>query len=407
MNILKNNPKSFNESKLNEKINIGFFLIGNGEWQGGLNYQRTVLSIIANKISKNIKAKVFVSEDNYDLANKAFSQFLEEPLIIDERAANAGQGTRAIKSLIVGSDKLAEDLMHENHIDIVFENARFFGRKLSIPCLSWIPDFQHRDLPYLFNFYNWCKRELGFRMQTEKSGKRQILLSSKTAQLNCENYYPASKGRTHVASFVPNINIKDIYNLSKNIKLKYDLPDKFYYLPNQFWTHKNHKAVLSALIILKKRGALNKVPPIIMSGSTHDYRSVDFYKSIMNKAKYEDLTSWFIHIGMIPHEDVLALNAISKAIINPSKFEGWSSSVEEAKALGSSMILSDIPVHKEQAPSALFFDLNDDKSLAEILYNFSQNDNSDKVNICDLEQNLKKSQDNFAKKFETAIMKTL
>ena len=40
----------------------------------------------------------------------------------------------------------------------------------------------------------------------------------------------------------------------------------------------------------------------------------------------------------------------SLALINPSYFEGWSTSVEEAKSLGKRVILSDIPVHREQNP---------------------------------------------------------
>jgi glycosyltransferase involved in cell wall biosynthesis len=56
------------------------------------------------------------------------------------------------------------------------------------------------------------------------------------------------------------------------------------------------------------------------------------------------------------------------AVINPSKFEGWSSSVEEAKSFGKKIILSSIPVHLEQAPSnAFYFDFNDSVSLKKIL----------------------------------------
>jgi glycosyltransferase involved in cell wall biosynthesis len=39
----------------------------------------------------------------------------------------------------------------------------------------------------------------------------------------------------------------------------------------------------------------------------------------------------------------------STALINPSLFEGWSTTVEEAKSTGTPMILSDLGVHREQA----------------------------------------------------------
>ena len=40
----------------------------------------------------------------------------------------------------------------------------------------------------------------------------------------------------------------------------------------------------------------------------------------------------------------------SIALINPSKFEGRSSTVEQGKSMGEKIILSTIPVHKEQKP---------------------------------------------------------
>jgi glycosyltransferase involved in cell wall biosynthesis len=54
------------------------------------------------------------------------------------------------------------------------------------------------------------------------------------------------------------------------------------------------------------------------------------------------------------------------AFINPSRFEGWSTSVEEAKSMGKQIVLSDIPVHREQAPSrGFFFADNDPRALAD------------------------------------------
>src|SRR5690606_26082660 len=56
----------------------------------------------------------------------------------------------------------------------------------------------------------------------------------------------------------------------------------------------------------------------------------------------------------------------SVAVINPSLFEGWSSTVEEAKALGKSVILSNIPAHVEQNPhKGIFFDPKNPYELAE------------------------------------------
>jgi glycosyltransferase involved in cell wall biosynthesis len=81
-------------------------------------------------------------------------------------------------------------------------------------------------------------------------------------------------------------------------------------------------------------------------------------------------------LGLIPYEDVLNLIYFSKALINPSFFEGWSSTVEEAKSIGTLSIISDIPIHREQSPkNVIYFDPNDSVNLAEILENILLNGN--------------------------------
>ena len=57
----------------------------------------------------------------------------------------------------------------------------------------------------------------------------------------------------------------------------------------------------------------------------------------------------------------------SIAVINPSLIEGWSTTVEEAKSLGVPLILSDIPVHREQNQEVMFFDPRSARSLAETM----------------------------------------
>jgi len=53
-------------------------------------------------------------------------------------------------------------------------------------------------------------------------------------------------------------------------------------------------------------------------------------------------------------------------VIQPSLFEGWSTVIEDARALGRPVIASDIPVHREQlGDTARYFIPRDPASLAE------------------------------------------
>ena len=125
--------------------------------------------------------------------------------------------------------------------------------------------------------------------------------------------------------------------------------------------------VVSALTILAETDRLDGVPPIVLTGRTEDPRDPYLYERLIDRADNCGLTAHFRHLGLVPYADVLALNAAADYLLNPSTFEGWSTPVEEAKALGTSMILSDLKVHREQAPEATYFPPSDAMALADVL----------------------------------------
>jgi len=78
-----------------------------------------------------------------------------------------------------------------------------------------------------------------------------------------------------------------------------------------------------------------------------------------------DVLDCFRVLGRIPFDHLVGLMQHAIALMNPSRFEGWSTSVEEAKSMGKQIVLSDIPVHREQAPErGFFFPANDPEALA-------------------------------------------
>ena len=86
----------------------------------------------------------------------------------------------------------------------------------------------------------------------------------------------------------------------------------------------------------------------------------------MELLKTLEVESQFKILGIIPYKEMISLMYHSAAVINPSMFEGWSTTVEESKILNKSILLSDIPVHKEKNPKkASFFNLSSPVELAE------------------------------------------
>ena len=79
---------------------------------------------------------------------------------------------------------------------------------------------------------------------------------------------------------------------------------------------------------------------------------------------------------MIPYKDLMDLMYFSIAVINPSKSEGWSSTVEQAKSMGKMVLLSNLKVHKEQLPCRNFyFSPTNQEKLKKKMINLSINFN--------------------------------
>jgi glycosyltransferase involved in cell wall biosynthesis len=150
-----------------------------------------------------------------------------------------------------------------------------------------------------------------------------------------------------------------------DLRRLYSFDGPYFLLPNQFWAHKNHRVVFSALQRLKRQ---NKSFLVLATGSPKDYRNPSFFSSLMQYAAECGVLSSFRVLGQIPFDHLGGLMRHATAFINPSRFEGWSTSVEEAKSMGKQIVLSDIPVHREQAPErGFFFPPENPDALAEAL----------------------------------------
>jgi glycosyltransferase involved in cell wall biosynthesis len=190
---------------------------------------------------------------------------------------------------------------------------------------------------------------------------RTVLLSSEDARGDCERFYPQSLGKTAVARFAVRPALQPGEN-DPQVPANHGLPARYFYLPNQYWVHKNHSRVVDALRILRDRGS--KVV-VASSGNPRDPRYADHYAQLRAKVAAEGVAEQFLFLGNIPSRDVAILMRSSVAILNPSLFEGWSTTVEEGKSLGARMVLSNLAVHREQTGSAAeFFDPHDPSAIA-------------------------------------------
>ena len=76
-----------------------------------------------------------------------------------------------------------------------------------------------------------------------------IVVSSNDALNDLKNFAPGYYTKTNVLHFVSQpINKYDELD-KRMLEKKYNINDNFFYMPNQFWKHKNHLTVLKLLSV--------------------------------------------------------------------------------------------------------------------------------------------------------------
>jgi glycosyltransferase involved in cell wall biosynthesis len=333
---------------------VAFTLISAANWTGtgGYNYLVNLAQVLSTHAQDRVQMVLFVGTETLAANVGPFAAIPRVEIVRAAAFNDTRRNQRLRQALWTGCDRAAAHAFREHRIDVLFECAQFHGRRFPFPSVAWITDFQHRHLPELFSFGAYWKRDLGFRAQI--SSGRQVMLSSEDSRSDCEAFFPQSVGRTSVvrsAMLPPDSSDVDS---DRAIALGYQLPECYFYLPNQFWKHKNHGTVIEALRILRQKGSN---PVVAASGREEDYRHPDHFAGLQALVSAYGLTHNFRFLGVVPRPHVFALMRVCTALINPSLSEGWSTPVEEAKSLGVPMLLSDLRVHREQAGDrAHYFD---------------------------------------------------
>ena len=385
-------------------IRIAFTFIDGSNWKGGHHYLLNLIRLLNLYQKDSVIPILFIGEE-YTTAEIAPFQAISGIEIVRTSLLNKNRRVYSLtQALLLGRDVALRGLFDLHRIDSVFEAAQFFGWNFGLPAIAWIPDFQHLALPGLFSALARWKRDIGFRAQV--LGRRIIMLSSEDARRTCEANYLNTRGYTRTVRFAvpsgPDVSIKD----ARKIANDYGLPEYFFYMPNQFWRHKNHIRVLEALAILRQQGVPNVV---VASGKKSDSRDPGYSLRLQALVKQHGVENVFYSLGLIPYSHVRALMVTSVALLNPSLFEGGSTTVEEARALGIPMVLSDLDVHKEQmGEKATYFDRYSSKSLANVLKCFQPlNDTKRKQHAdeakCDAKQRIRHFSEEFTSLVKSCV----
>lgn len=370
--------------------NIGFIL-RDPNWHGGINYLRSLTSAISLIKKKNINIYLFTSSDqNLKILNN-FQTKIIKSFFFNQNFIN--RIINKFSFLLFKKNIFIERVLRKNKINIL-SHTNYTNLK-EIKTVSWIGDFQYIHYPTFFGKLI-VERNKALHDDLVKNSNK-VIVSCDFSKNDFIKRYVNFKNKVNILKFVPTIIEPKKLQKFSEIKKRYNISKNFYFVPNQFWKHKNHECIFKAIKYLNSKKIF---PNIVLAGKLDDYRNPDYInnvKEILNSKKIKNLK----YLGELKYIEICSLLYNCKAVINPSFFEGWSTSVEESKIYNKTCILSNIPTHLEQKPkNGIYFDPNSYKELAKIIQKLEKKKNDNlKFN--------KKKYINERKKFAIKYLKIL
>jgi glycosyltransferase involved in cell wall biosynthesis len=353
----------------NKTFSIGLVAVGGRGWIGGGLYIAHIFEslLVWRSAHPEFPLKIFIICSDLERLKKEFPVYLKADGFVTDfspsflaKLLSKGLAifSKLLPSVCIPSVQFLG--FGKNNLNFVYPFVGSFYPLAGPRFAAWIPDFQHRYLPEYFNSAEINARDVNFGRIAQNS--TDIVFSSKDSLKSFSEFYPCSRARLHVLPFcsIPPASLWAQH--PSGIRLSYNLPRKFLLCSGQFWIHKNQLLVLRAIHELKK-----EVEDlfVVFTGHTYDNRFPDYFDKFLTDSHLLGVRSNIAILGMIPRADQLQLMRNSVAVVQPSLFEGWSTVVEDARALGKKIILSDLAVHDEQRhPDSLFFVRSSVGSLA-------------------------------------------
>jgi glycosyltransferase involved in cell wall biosynthesis len=326
---------------------IGFYYINDPNWSGGKDYVLNAINSL-NFLDFNKQPEVDILVDETIVTDELKTKITYPKCEIYKIRTYKNRFIRLLNLIFQKFRwKFVYPFPKANHFNHILGGVPSKRR------IYWVPDFQEEYFPELFE-----KRTVEKRRKMRKSLASQetsiVVFSSINARNDFIKFYgPDIFAKTKVLNFAnPNIykfSQKQIYETLTKYGVK---KEGFFICPNQFWKHKNHGLVIEAVRELHRKG--NPIV-VLFCGREEDPRDFDYFPKLRKSA--EDLVDLGVlkFLGFLPKEDQMCLISESKALIQPSLFEGWSTTIEDAISLNKPVLAADLEVNKEQLGGNGFF----------------------------------------------------
>jgi glycosyltransferase involved in cell wall biosynthesis len=349
---------------VNKEKTIGILYKYDPNWMGGTIYVFNLLKALELAQNKGYDLpKIIIFVDRY---TKSKLDFSFSGLTFTLEYYNSPKWIKLINKISIKTIGYGIiSWKHRDKLDALFPVNRPWAYFSNTPFenqIYWIPDFQCFHLPEYFEIEDIEARKKSY-LETLTNAKK-IVLSSESVFKDLKRFYPNRK--------YPQIGVLRfaVFNELKGDRLESIEFDRPYFIcPNQFWAHKNQELILRAL---KFMGEVNLPFYVVFTGKMFDSRKNNHFVEIIEPLLEDKFVKHNIKLlGFIDRDVQLNLIKRAIALIQPSRFEGWSTVIEDGMSMGLNVLASKLEVNIEQLGNkGQYFDVDDYIGLAKMIQEF-------------------------------------
>jgi glycosyltransferase involved in cell wall biosynthesis len=241
--------------------------------------------------------------------------------------------------------KWIDNILRREKIEF-FLNTTFEAVTLSIPFLAIVWDLQHRLQPFFpevsangtwerrENFYSQVLQRAAFIIVGTEAGKKEV-----------QRFYGVPDKKIRMLPHPTPAFALEEPAANHELLAKYNLPRDYVFYPAQFWSHKNHAAILRAIEHLKRVENLRL--PVVFTGSDQGNES-----SVRQLVEQMQISDQVFFLGHVPRRTLQALYQNALALCYVSFFGPENLPPLEAFGLGCPVIAADVPGASEQLGDA-------------------------------------------------------
>lgn len=234
----------------------------------------------------------------------------------------------------------------------VCPNHDRYAFRSGLQTLGTVHDLMHRyerSFPEVSEDGEFERREFHFRETCRWS--KGVLVDSEVGKQQLRESYGIAEDRVFALPYIAPPYIRESPSVDDaTLSSRYELPQKFFFYPAQFYQHKNHKALIEALALMKDG---HPDVRLVLVGA----RERNGYEEVRTLVAEKGLTDTVLFMGYVPDSDMPGFYRRSRALVMPTFFGPTNIPPLEAFALGCPVATSRIyGVPAQLGEAALFFD---------------------------------------------------